>query len=92
MAEGMLIVTRDDYELAQTKIGSVLIRLYDAGDDFETIGQMSERIAKTLGYVHDKNFFHAFQACFTDASLNGELDSMDSDYTDHTMRLGEMGL
>ena len=82
------------YEQMKDKIAGVLIKLYDQGKDIETIKQMGGRIAKHLGYdTEDETFQDAFLSSFTDASLDGAFDNPegDDDYTDYSMRQGEMG-
>ena len=81
------------YEQMKDKIASVLIKLYDQGNDEETIKQMSSRVARHLGYnPEDPIYQDAWMSSFTDASLDGSLDrEPEDDYTDYTMRQGEMG-
>lgn len=80
------------YEQMKDKIASVLIKLYNQGKDAETIKQMGERVANHLGYnPADPTFNQAWLASVTDASLDGTLDQDEDDYTDYTMRQGEMG-
>ena len=82
---------RVKYEQMKEKIAGVLIKLYDKGNDLETIKQMGDRIAKHLGYdPADQTFQDAFITSFTDADLSGAFDNAD-DYTDYSMRQGEMG-
>ncbi len=81
------------YEQMKDKIASVLIKLYDQGKDEETIKQMSGRVARHLGYdPEDSMYQDAWMSSFTDAFLDGRLDGEpEDDYTDYTMRQGEMG-
>ena len=81
------------YEQMKDKIASVLIKLYNQGKDEETIKQMSSRVARHLGYnPEDPIYQDAWMSSFTDASLDGSLDrEPEDDYTDYTMRQGEMG-
>ena len=82
------------YEEMKDRIASVLIKLYDKGNDKETILQMGERVAKHLGYdPQDPIYKQAWMSSFTDASLNGDFDDAgdEDDYTDYSMRKGEMG-
>jgi len=53
-------------EILQSRIGSVLINLYDKGYTEEKIRMMQDRIAKHLGYdPSDKQFQSAFDAALT---------------------------
>jgi hypothetical protein len=81
------------YEQMKDKIAGVLIKLYNQGKDAETIKQMGDRVAQHLGYdPEDSVFQDAWMSSFTDASLDGSLDQdSEDDYTDHSMRRGEMG-
>lgn len=80
------------YEQMKDKISGVLIKLYDQGKDEETIKQMGDRIAIHLGYnPEDSMFKDAFMSLFADAHLNGDFEKDDDDYTDYSMRQGEMG-
>lgn len=83
---------RQEYEQLQTKIAGVLIKLYDRGDDRETIEGMRDRIAQHLGVDPNSSVYkQAWMAIFTDMSLDGDFDQPGEDYTDFTMRQGEMG-
>jgi hypothetical protein len=82
------------YEQMKDKIASVLIKLYNQGRDEETIKQMGDRVAAHLGYnPEDPTFEEAWLMSLTDASVDGKLDQAndEDDYTDYTMRQGEMG-
>lgn len=81
------------YEQMKDKIAGVLIKLYNQGKDPETIKQMGDRVAQHLGYdTADSVFQDAWMSSFTDASLDGSLDQdSEDDYTDRSMRRGEMG-
>lgn len=81
------------YEQMKDQIAGVLIKLYDQGKDEETIKQMGARIAIHLGYDPEDSIFQdAFMTSFTDASLNGDFDKDEDDYTDYSMRQGETGM
>jgi len=82
------------YEQMKDKIAGVLIKLYDQGKDAETIKQMGDRVALHLGYDPEDSIFQdAWMTSFTDASLDGDLDQApEDDYTDRSMRRGEMGI
>lgn len=81
------------YEQMKDKIAGVLIKLYNQGKDPETIKQMGDRVAQHLGYDSEDSIFQdAWMTSFTDASLDGSLDQdSEDDYTDQSMRRGEMG-
>lgn len=81
------------YEQMKDKIAGVLTKLYDQGKDPETIKQLGDRVALHLGYdPADPTYQDAWITSFTDASLEGAFDEPDKDdYTDYTMRQGEMG-
>ena len=66
-------------EILQSRIGSVLINLYDKGYTEEKIRMMQARIAKHLGYdPSDKQFQFAFNAAMTDPEQGVDEGTNDS--------------
>lgn len=81
------------YEQMKDKIAGVLIKLYHQGGDEESIKQMGDRVATHLGYdPEDPIYQQAWFNSFVDASADGAFDKEpEDDYTDYSMRQGEMG-
>jgi hypothetical protein len=85
---------RERYEEMKDRIASVLIKLYHQGEDSESMQGFKDRVAKHLGYDPEDSIYNdAWFTSLTDASVNGDFDDDEDnfDYTDYSMRKGEMG-
>jgi hypothetical protein len=84
---------RQRYEEMKDKIAGVLIKLYHQGEDSESMQGFKDRVANHLGYdPEDPIYDQAWFTSLTDASAEGRFDNEDEeDYTDYSMRRGEMG-
>ena len=79
-----------DYLYLAVKIGDLFIKLYDQGKIFshEDFEKIKDRVANHLGYnLGDR----IFEKAWLEANSEPNLDNDDSDYTDYSMRQGEMG-
>jgi hypothetical protein len=77
-----------DYLYLSGKIEDLFIKLYDQGFNPENFEKMKDRIANHLGYSLGDRIF---EKAWLEASSEPSLDNDDSDYTDYSMRQGEMG-
>jgi hypothetical protein len=79
-----------DYLYLAVKIGDLFIKLHDQGKIFshEDFEKIKDRVANHLGYnLGDR----IFEKAWLEANSETNLDNDDSDYTDYSMRQGEMG-